>query len=389
MEIEATGPGLILLYVQIFGTALFALVFLFLWRQSGIRYFEIWSVAWVLQCAALICALFFFKSKTAAWLAPYALFEFAFGLSLIGAARVSPSAQSDRWKLPARLLLLGFPVFLLLIYVLGLHARFEGYHALQALVLGAIYSYNYATLRGQHGIGGKLFRFSLLCLSIAFLQHAAIFFYLHYTADFPRWMGYLSYDRMFNFAFHTLLAFSAMAMWIESQNDRVTELGDELDRVRKESMANLDLDHLTGLLNHSALVKRMEDQETFEGVVVVCDIDNFKQVNDRYGHLVGDEILRNIGHLLLSSIRREDEAFRWGGDEFVMLFRGQNADVVANRMQAIRARLSDFRVRGHGAVPISFSWGTVEAAGDTLRQILNQADQAMYRFKRLRSSRRA
>ena len=59
-------------------------------------------------------------------------------------------------------------------------------------------------------------------------------------------------------------------------------------------------------------------------------MDNFKDVNDRYGHLVGDEILRNIGHLLQASIRHEDEAFRWGGDEFVLLFHNQQLAVAAS-----------------------------------------------------------
>ena len=51
-------------------------------------------------------------------------------------------------------------------------------------------------------------------------------------------------------------------------------------------------------------------------------MDSFKEINDRYGHLVGDEILRHIGHLLQSSIRSEDQAFRWGGDEFLVVLVG-------------------------------------------------------------------
>ena len=77
----------------------------------------------------------------------------------------------------------------------------------------------------------------------------------------------------------------------------------------------LDIDRLTGLLNQAAPARRMESGEPFTGVVAVCDMDNFKSINDQYGHLVGDEILRNIGHLLRSSVRQQDEAFRWGGDE--------------------------------------------------------------------------
>jgi len=111
-------------------------------------------------------------------------------------------------------------------------------------------------------------------------------------------------------------------------------------------------------------------------------MDNFKDINDRYGHLVGDEILRNIGNLLKSSIRHEDEAFRWGGDEFVMLFRNQRTAVANKRMQEISARLREFRVRGHGVLPITFSWGTAEAAGRVLREALDEADQSMYALKR-------
>ena len=81
-----------------------------------------------------------------------------------------------------------------------------------------------------------------------------------------------------------------------------------------------DLDGLTGLLNQAALSRRVEQPAGLDCVAAVCDMDNFKEVNDRYGHLVGDEILRNVGNLLSRSIRHEDEAYRWGGDEFVILF---------------------------------------------------------------------
>jgi diguanylate cyclase (GGDEF)-like protein len=116
-------------------------------------------------------------------------------------------------------------------------------------------------------------------------------------------------------------------------------------------------------------------------------MDNFKSINDHYGHLVGDEILRNVGHLVRSSVRQEDEAYRWGGDEFVILFRNQNLPVVRSRMLELRRRLNNFRVRGYGALPLSFSWGAAEAAGETMRQLLDAADHDMYSYKRRRSAR--
>jgi diguanylate cyclase (GGDEF)-like protein len=226
----------------------------------------------------------------------------------------------------------------------------------------------------------------LLCLSIAFLNNAAVFFYLYNRGGHPQWPRYLQYSSVSDFVLLTLLAFAAMAMWIERQRDRIETLSGELDVVRRDNLKNLDLDRLTGLLNQSALERRIESGEPFSGVVAVCDMDNFKRINDQYGHLVGDEILRNIGHLLRSSIRQEDEAFRWGGDEFVILFRNQNLPVVKDRMTEISRRLSDFRVRGYGALPISFSWGTAEATGGPLRLVLDAGDRDMYSFKRSRSA---
>ena len=145
------------------------------------------------------------------------------------------------------------------------------------------------------------------------------------------------------------------------------------------------MDRLTGLQNQAALARRVEQPAGFEGVAAVCDMDNFKDVNDRYGHLVGDEILRNIGNLLQASIRHEDEAFRWGGDEFVILFHNQRAEVARKRMADLEARLRGFRLRGFGVLPISFSWGTAEARNRPLREALDEADRNMYALKRTRS----
>jgi diguanylate cyclase (GGDEF)-like protein len=231
-----------------------------------------------------------------------------------------------------------------------------------------------------------LFRFSLAVLAAAFLEHAVIFLWLYNTGSAPAWVRYLHHETYYDFALHCVLAFSAMAMWSESQIDRIRELNGEVDHLRRENAQTLDLDHLTGLLNQAALARRVDHPGEFSGVAAVCDMDNFKDINDSYGHLVGDEILRNIGHLLQSSIRHEDEAFRWGGDEFVILFHNQVAEIARKRMTDIEGRLHDFRVRGFGALPISFSWGTADARGRSLREALDEADRNMYVHKRSRAA---
>lgn len=379
------APDVVALYVQILGTVLYCLVFLFLWRQSSILYFGYWSLAWALQAVALLSVKLYFSSSVVLWLGLYSFFEFAFALALMAAARAGPSSAPGTWTSLLKVLF-GFPLFLAVVYLLGLNSSYEGFQAVHGLVLGAIYLYSFFMIRGNIGVGGQLFRFSLLSLAVAFLHNAVVFFYIYNRGGRPHWPRYLQYNNLYDFALLTLLAIAAMAMWIENQRDRIRVLTDELDAVRRDSMKNLDLDRLTGLLNQAALERRIESQTSFAGVVAVCDMDNFKDVNDRYGHLVGDEILRNIGHLLRSSIRKEDEAFRWGGDEFVILFRNQNLPLVKARMLEIRERLKDFRVRGFGALPISFSWGTSEAAEGSLRELVDAADHDMYSFKRGRSA---
>ena len=87
-----------------------------------------------------------------------------------------------------------------------------------------------------------------------------------------------------------------------------------------------------------------------------------------------------------NSIRHEDEAFRWGGDEFVILFRNQHTEVAARRMADLESRLRGFRVRGLGVLPIRFSWGTADTEGRVLRDALDEADRNMYILKRQRAA---
>jgi diguanylate cyclase (GGDEF)-like protein len=222
-------------------------------------------------------------------------------------------------------------------------------------------------------------------LAIAFFEGTGIFLYLFHRGTEPQWVAYLRNETYIEFTLHCVLAFAALAMWSESQIDRIRDLVNELDFLRRENKNTMDLDRLTGLYNQAALSRRVEEPEPFEGVVVVCDMDNFKDVNDRYGHLIGDEILRNIGNLLQSSIRHEDQAFRWGGDEFVILFRNQKTDIAARRMAVIEGRLREFRVRGIGLLPITFSWGTADTSNRALREALDEADRNMYTLKRSRA----
>ncbi len=375
--------------IQEAGACLFGLVFLFLWWQSRVVYFGLWSAAWLLRFVAAICGFEAITSASSAWLGGYAAFEFAFAIALIAAARAGFVAHVKDWRTVLRLTALA-PVFIALVYGLGFLSRLVAYRSSEALVLGFVYFYNFMAWRKSQvlasGPSGRVFRFSLMVLSVTFLAHALLFVFHSRASDAPLWQFYIQRETYYDFTLHCVLAFSAMAMWSETQIDRIRELNGELDQLRRETTRTGELDGLTGLQNQTALARRVESRAEFAGVVAVCDMDNFKDINDRFGHLVGDEILRNIGSLLHASIRHEDEAFRWGGDEFVILFLNQLQEVAAKRMADLEARLHEFHVRGFGTLPMAMSWGTADARGRALRDALDEADQRMYAVKRSRAS---
>jgi len=180
------------------------------------------------------------------------------------------------------------------------------------------------------------------------------------------------------------MALVIIAVRLESQKQQLRALNEELSRLRKDAEGHLDLDPLTGLRNRSALARWMEEQAGFDGLVVVSDMDDFKQINDRFGHLVGDEILHGVGKLIRSNIRETDLAFRWGGDEFVIFFHTHEAKLVNSRMQKIEEHLAGFRLRQHGSLPVHFSWGVTTTAGRPLRESVEEADRLMYDAKRSR-----
>lgn len=143
-------------------------------------------------------------------------------------------------------------------------------------------------------------------------------------------------------------------------------------------------DGLTGLANRRAWDERLLEafhnarRQDLELAVVVFDIDEFKSVNDYYGHPVGDEVLRGVAHALATCTRASDMVARIGGDEFTVLCLGQTADEAA----AMTARVAD-AVRTGGPVPVTVSAGIAELAiGHTdPSELMKQADQALYGAK--------
>jgi diguanylate cyclase (GGDEF)-like protein/excisionase family DNA binding protein len=158
----------------------------------------------------------------------------------------------------------------------------------------------------------------------------------------------------------------------------------------RDSRAEIDAmtDTLTGLHNHRHLHERLDvdvgvaAQKGLPLSLLFCDIDNFKELNDRHGHLQGDEVLREVANLMATSIRGGDTAARYGGDEFVIVLHGADAAQALEIAERLRARVAGLELGPRGE-PTTLSIGIASLPQDGLTKevLLAAAGVAMYAAK--------
>jgi len=143
-------------------------------------------------------------------------------------------------------------------------------------------------------------------------------------------------------------------------------------------------DALTGLFNRAALGRLLDDPEgpRLQGapfVLVLLDIDHFKQVNDRYGHLLGDRALRAVADVINASIREGDFAVRYGGEEFLIVLPDTRLDAGFDVAERIRLRVMAATL----PFPLTASIGLAsgQPGQDPPEAVFDRADQALYRAK--------
>jgi diguanylate cyclase len=171
---------------------------------------------------------------------------------------------------------------------------------------------------------------------------------------------------------------------LESTREDTKRLRADLERAVREA----EEDHLTGLPNRRGFFTRMEEMlarpEAGPFALALCDIDNFKAINDRHGHHTGDRVLRFVGKTLREYLGRRVTVARYGGEEFVCLFEGADAEEAADTLDACRAQLRDRMLRDQTTnMPIgriSFSAGVTGIAGDPA-DALRLADELLYSAK--------
>ncbi|WP_090689976.1 GGDEF domain-containing protein [Paraburkholderia phenazinium] len=174
---------------------------------------------------------------------------------------------------------------------------------------------------------------------------------------------------------------------LRQANRRRRRLERERDALLQRLGRMADTDHLTGLLNRRVFdadgARALADGK--EIALLLCDIDYFKQINDRLGHAAGDRVLLRMAQRLQSALHSADALYRYGGEEFVVIVETDNDFILpVSLAERLRDTLENtpFAVGGE-TLRVTISIGvTWSLSGDDLGTLVGRADQALYRAKR-------
>jgi len=174
-----------------------------------------------------------------------------------------------------------------------------------------------------------------------------------------------------------------------SQRRYIKSITDRVEEIEKSSR----IDHLTKVYNRQHIDRLLEDEYKESNInrwplsLAFIDIDDFKLINDTYGHLVGDELLKLISDFFLRNLRDTDSLARYGGDEFLLMLPGSTADIsksVLDRLLKIYLEQVVLETKGlkiSASVSIGLATHMDMHKFDSLKEFMAAADEALYKAK--------
>ncbi len=158
----------------------------------------------------------------------------------------------------------------------------------------------------------------------------------------------------------------------------------QLDNINQVLQGKVDFDPLTGVYRKQYFDERLKNEfkKNDNFILAVIDIDNFKNINDTYGHLVGDKVLKEFAQIIKNNLRKEDMIARWGGEEFLVFVKCDDEKMVLRKFEHIRQLVKSHTFTTTGSLTASFGV-TLPRNGDTIDTIYKRADEALYRAKKL------
>jgi diguanylate cyclase len=174
---------------------------------------------------------------------------------------------------------------------------------------------------------------------------------------------------------------------VEAQQKVINELKSKLEKVEAEA----NLDPLTSLFNRRSLERALEEfftlckQSKMSFSLVLIDLDDFKYVNDNYGHHVGDLVLAKVAKVLRTNMRAKDIVGRWGGDEFMAIMPNTDLENAKKVIERIKSQLEKMEILAEGRrFKVSISAGVVQC-GENFQSwldMIKEADRLMYEDKK-------
>jgi diguanylate cyclase (GGDEF)-like protein len=204
------------------------------------------------------------------------------------------------------------------------------------------------------------------------------------AAALYRWLYHLWLRRLL--ARQALLEKTVQERTRELEQEKI-----ELMQVREQLAVKASRDGLTGLWNRAAVCEILDrelhrvNRAGTSVAVILADIDLFKQVNDTYGHSVGDTVIVSVSNRLLQCMRASDAAGRYGGEELLLVLGDCDPDSAIARAEELRELIAEAAVMtAKGEIPMTCSFGlAVSLPGMLSDELIELADQALYRAKRM------
>lgn len=247
----------------------------------------------------------------------------------------------------------------------------------------------------------------LICIAMCLIFHGRLrvffvlaqmvmtVFLLYMQVYYPQIIGTPSSEKytldMFIQMPLTLLAGAYMVVIFSNayrkEKRKLEEYGKHLKESNQRLMQIAQIDELTGTYNRRYLFEKLEEvrvqigKENRKAMIIMIDIDDFKTINDTFGHIVGDELLRSIGRCMIEIVKGKGFVGRYGGDEFIMVLQDVSLREAKNIVDQIQKQVT--QSYGNDRLGVTLSGGMAQLMdGDDVDDILVSVDNILYHVKR-------
>jgi diguanylate cyclase (GGDEF)-like protein len=361
--------------VQAIGTLLLAIMLAQLGRTFRRSYARGWAIGWASFFLALVSVRLDIHFGNRAFWVAYLVLEWAFLYLLWAGCREILTGHRTEFRNAAY----AVPVAIALAAIMARVApSFDDLFTVQTAIVATAALAAFVTLnrRTDCAIGCSLMRISLVLMAALYYSYVPLYAYYTHVAKFP----FLEYSSLADLFVAVILGFGMIVVTAEEANR-------ELEEATARAEQKLNIDPLTEALNRHAFHSMQHGDEVqtdgaLSGVVVMIDVDNLKGINDKFGHVAGDAVIRAAANSVRNLIRADDLLFRWGGDEFVAIIPNSTLATVCERLSPLADGIMARVTPSGPPLRFSISWGGAEFGDRTsLDSAMKAADQAMYRTR--------